>query len=91
MREHALETRETSCVPTSAKPFFILVVHSPFRVMGYMAAPELSPQGGRARSHEARGSVRALPSREARSRADWHVEAPEATSIGWWGLELRDT
>jgi hypothetical protein len=28
MRERAIETREPSCVPRAARPFFILVVHS---------------------------------------------------------------
>jgi hypothetical protein len=29
MHERALETREPNCVPRAAKPFFILVIHSP--------------------------------------------------------------
>jgi hypothetical protein len=33
----------------------------------------------------------ALPCGDVRSRAEGHVAVPEATSIGRWGLELRDT
>jgi hypothetical protein len=42
----ALDTCEPSCVPGAAKPFFILVVHSPLGAVGYVIAPELSSQGG---------------------------------------------
>jgi hypothetical protein len=47
-RDHALDTCEPSCVPGAARPFFIPVVHSPLGTMGYVAAPELSSQGGEA-------------------------------------------
>jgi hypothetical protein len=40
--ERALETCEPSYVPGVARPFFILVVHSPLGAVGYVAAPELS-------------------------------------------------
>jgi hypothetical protein len=42
-----------------------------------MAAPELSSQGGRARSHGTCGSAKAHLGREARSRAEEHVTASE--------------
>jgi hypothetical protein len=40
--ERALEICAPSCVPNTAKPFFIHVAHSPLGAMGYVAAPELS-------------------------------------------------
>jgi hypothetical protein len=40
--KHALETRESGCVPRAAKPFFISVVHSPSGAVRHEAAPELS-------------------------------------------------
>jgi hypothetical protein len=43
----------------------------------HVAAPELSSQGGRARSHETCGSARAHLDREARPRTKEHVVAPE--------------
>jgi hypothetical protein len=46
------------------------VAHDPLRVVGHMVAPELSPRGGRVRSHEVRGSVGVLPCREAGSEAE---------------------
>jgi hypothetical protein len=49
--EQPLETCEPICVPGVARPFFIPVVHNPLGAMGYVAALELSSQGGRARSH----------------------------------------
>jgi hypothetical protein len=73
MYEHALETCEPSCVPGAVRPFFIPMVHSP---LGYVAAPELSSRGGRARSHGTRGSTRAHLVREARSGAEGHMAAP---------------
>jgi hypothetical protein len=45
-RDRALETCEPSCVPRAARPFFIPVVQSPLRAVGYVAAPELSSRGG---------------------------------------------
>jgi hypothetical protein len=96
MYERALKTCEPSCVPRAAKSFFIPVVHSlmwntwqhrssPLRkaepqVMGYMAAPELLSQEGRARSHRTRGSVGVHLRREAMSKAEGHVAASELTS-----------
>jgi hypothetical protein len=57
MHEHAMKTREPSCVPRAVKPFFIPVVHSPPGAMGHVAAPELPSQEGRALSRETRGST----------------------------------
>jgi hypothetical protein len=45
-RDCALDTCEPSCVPRTARSFFIPVVHNPLGVVGYMAAPELSSRGG---------------------------------------------
>jgi hypothetical protein len=45
-RDRALDTCEPSCVAGAARPFFIPVVHSPLGAVGYVAAPELSSQGG---------------------------------------------
>jgi hypothetical protein len=47
-RDRALDTCEPSCVHGAARPFFILVLHSPLGVVGYVAAPELSSWGGEA-------------------------------------------
>jgi hypothetical protein len=55
--ECALETRESSYVSRAAKPFFILVVHSPPGAVGHVVAPELPSQEGRALSHGTRGST----------------------------------
>jgi hypothetical protein len=63
----ALDTCEPSYVPGAARPFFIPVVHSPLGTVGYVAAPELSSRGGRARNHGTRGSTEAHLVREARS------------------------
>jgi hypothetical protein len=46
--DRALDTCEPSCVPRTARPFFIPVVHSPLGAVGYVAAPELSSRGGEA-------------------------------------------
>jgi hypothetical protein len=78
--DRALDTCELSCVPGAAWPFFIPVVHSPLGAMGYVAAPELSSQGGRARSHGTCGSAGAHLGREVRSGAEEHVAAPELNS-----------
>jgi hypothetical protein len=80
MRERTLETHEPSYMTRAAKPFFIPMVHSPLGDVGYVTAPELSPRGGRARSHGTRGSVEAHLDKEARSRAERHVAASELTS-----------
>jgi hypothetical protein len=89
--EQPLETCEPSCVPGAARPFFILVVHNSLRGMGYVAAPELSSQGGKARSLGTHGSTGAHLVREARSEAEGHVAAPEITLSGRQGPELGDT
>jgi hypothetical protein len=47
-RDHALDTCEPNCVLGAARPFFIHVVHSPLGAVRYVAAPELSSQGGEA-------------------------------------------
>jgi hypothetical protein len=47
-RDYALDTCEPSCGPEAARPFFIPVVHSPLGAVGYVVAPELSSQGGKA-------------------------------------------
>jgi hypothetical protein len=48
IRNRALDTCEPSCVPGAARPFFIPVIHIPLGAVGYVAAPELSSQGGEA-------------------------------------------
>jgi hypothetical protein len=45
-RDHTLDTCEPSCVPETARSFFIPVVHNPLGVVGYMTSPMLSSQGG---------------------------------------------
>jgi hypothetical protein len=87
----ALKTYEPSYVPGAARPFFIHVVHIPLGVVGYVAASELSSQGGRARSHGTRGSARAHLDREARSRAEEYVAAPEFNSVRRRGPGPWDT
>jgi hypothetical protein len=47
-RDRALDTYKPSCVPEVARPFFIPVVYSPLGAVKYVAAPELSSQGGEA-------------------------------------------
>jgi hypothetical protein len=78
--EHALKSYEPSYVSEAARHFFISMVHSPLEAVGYVAASELSSQGGRARSYGPHGSTRAHIVREARSRSEGHVAAPELTS-----------
>jgi hypothetical protein len=90
-RERALKTCEPSYVPRAAMPFFIHVVHSLLEAVGYVAAPELSSRGGRARSHRTRGSARAHLSREARSEAEEHMTTQELNSIRRRGPGPRDT
>jgi hypothetical protein len=58
----------------------VVMVHSLLGVVGDMAALELSPRGGRARSHGTCGSARAHLSREVRSEAEGHVAVSELTS-----------
>jgi hypothetical protein len=71
--ERALKICEASYVPRATKYFFIHVIHSPLGAVSYVAAPELSSRGGRARIHGTRG-------REARSRVEKHVPALELNS-----------
>jgi hypothetical protein len=47
-RDRALDTCESSCMFGAGRPFFILVVHIPLGAVGYVAALELSSQGGEA-------------------------------------------
>jgi hypothetical protein len=54
--EHALKTCGASCVPRTAKPFFVPVVHSPLGAVRYVAASELTSRGDRVRSHMTRGA-----------------------------------
>jgi hypothetical protein len=89
--ERTLGTHECSCVPRVAKYFFILVAHSPLRVMGHVSAPEPSHQGGRVQSREAHDSVEALPCGEAGSGAEGYVTVPEPTLARRRGLEPLDT
>jgi hypothetical protein len=80
MHECALETRDPSYVPKAAKPFFIHVVHGPLGTVGYVAAPELPSQEGRAQSHGTHDSTKAHLSKEVRCRSVGHVAASELTS-----------
>jgi hypothetical protein len=41
-RDRALDTCEPSCMPGTARPFFIPVIHNPLGVVGYVTAPELT-------------------------------------------------
>jgi hypothetical protein len=59
--EHALKTCEASCVPRTAKPFFVPVVHSPLGAVRYVAVPELTSRGDRVWSHRTRGAGRREP------------------------------
>jgi hypothetical protein len=52
-----------------------------YRAEEHVAAPKLSSQGGRARSHGTRGSTGAHLDREARFGAEEHVTAPELNSV----------
>jgi hypothetical protein len=58
MHERALETREPTCVPRTAKPFLIPVVHSPPGAVRHVAASELLSQEGRALRRRTHGSTR---------------------------------
>jgi hypothetical protein len=73
-------TREPSCMPRVAKPFFIPVVHNPLGAWDTCQHRSSLPQGGRARSHGTHGSAGAHLGREVRSRAEGHVVVPELTS-----------
>jgi hypothetical protein len=90
MHERAVETREPTCVPRAAKIFFIRVVHSPSGAVEHVVAPELPSQVGRARSRGTRGSTGAHLIKEARSRAEGHMAAPELTSARRRGPGPRD-
>jgi hypothetical protein len=61
------------------------------RAEEHVAAPELSSQGGRARSHGTRGSAGAHPGREARSGAEELMVAPELNSARRRGPGPHDT
>jgi hypothetical protein len=52
---------------------------------------ELSSRGGRAQSHETRGSAEAHLDREVMSRAEEHVTAPELNSVRRRDLRPCDT
>jgi hypothetical protein len=73
------------------KHFFISVVHSPPGGVGHMIAPELPSQEDRARSHETRDSTETHLVKEARSRAEGHMAAPELTLVRRRGLGPWDT
>jgi hypothetical protein len=49
--------------------------------MGYVVAPELPSQEGRAWSYGTRASAKTHLNKEARSRAEGHVAASELTSV----------
>jgi hypothetical protein len=85
-----METREPSCMPKAAKPFFIPVVHSPPGAGGHMTTPELPSQEGRARCRGTHGSTGAHLSKEVRFRAEGHVATPELTSARRRGPGPRD-
>jgi hypothetical protein len=78
-------------VPRAGKPFFIPMVHSLLEAVGDVVAPELSPRGSRARSHETRESAEAHLNREARSEAEEHMATPELFSARRRGPGPRDT
>jgi hypothetical protein len=78
-RERALKIREPSCVPRTAKPLFIPMVHSPPEAVRHVTAPELPYQKSRAPSRKTRGSTGAHLIKEARSGAKGHMTAPELT------------
>jgi hypothetical protein len=80
IRERTLETYEPSYVPGAARYFFIPITHSPLGVVGYVVAPELNSQGGRARSHETCGSTEAHLVMKARFRVKGYITASELTS-----------
>jgi hypothetical protein len=90
MHEHALKTRESSCVPRAAKLFFIHVVHSLSGAMGHVTAPELPSQEGRARSPGTCDSAGAHLSKETRFGAAGHETALELTSVRRRGPKLKD-
>jgi hypothetical protein len=77
-----LETREPSCMPRTAKHFFIPGVHSPPGAVGHVAVPELPSQEGRALRRGTRDSTGAHLSKEARFRAAGHVVVPDPISAG---------
>jgi hypothetical protein len=91
MHERALEISEPSCVPRTAKLFFIHVVHIPPGVVGHVAALELPSQEGRARGYGTHGDAGAHLSKEVRFRAEEHVAAPELTSARRRGPGPQDT
>jgi hypothetical protein len=78
-RDRALDTCEPSCVPESARPFVIPLVHNPL-------GPWSTWQHWSSPLEEARpgpyGNDGAHLDREARSGAEEHVAAPELSSRG---------
>jgi hypothetical protein len=78
-RDHALDTCEPSCVPRTARPFFIPVFHSPLGLCGTWQH-QSSPLG-EARPGP-RGSVGAHLSREVRSGAEEHMATLKLSSRG---------
>jgi hypothetical protein len=77
--DRALDTCEPSYVPGATRPFFIPVVHNPLGGVG-MWQHRSSPLGeARSGPH---GNAGAHLGREARSRAEEHVAAPELSSRG---------
>jgi hypothetical protein len=58
--------------------------------VGHVTAPELPSQEGRACSHGTHDSIGAHLGKEARSGAVGQMAAPEPTSAGRQGSELRD-
>jgi hypothetical protein len=76
--DRAFDTYEPSCVPGTARPFFIHVVHSPLGAVGYRIALDLSSWGGEVGAMFL--SAGAHLDREARSGAEKHVAASELSS-----------
>jgi hypothetical protein len=87
----ALETYGPNCIVRSARFFFMLEAHGPQGVEGdAVAAPEPSRQGGRIRWHSTHGDARALPIREAGSRATGYEVTPEPSLAERQGPEPLD-
>jgi hypothetical protein len=84
-----METREPSCVSRAANLFFIPVVHSPPRAVGYMTAPELSSQEDRALSRGTRDNTGAPLSRR-QSPEPWDMWQHRSSPHRRQGPELRD-
>jgi hypothetical protein len=103
----ALDTCRPSCVPEAARPFFIPVIHSPLRAVGYVVAPKLSSREGEVGGHVTASEPTSTGKRGPKLRNMWqrrsshlgevepgtmeHVAAPEPTSTVRRGPELRNT